>query len=62
MNFSMVLGYVSIIMVAIIFSYTMGSAMIYQWKTDKKSFMISLGLILALVLGITGLILKGMGL
>lgn len=59
---SMVLGYVSIIMVAIIFSYTMGSAMIHQWKTDKKSFMISLGLVLALALGIIGLILKGMGL
>ncbi|XWX32585.1 hypothetical protein LCFBJUUZ_CDS0126 [Staphylococcus phage PG-2021_76] len=59
---SMVLGYVSIIMVAIIFIYVMGSAMIYQWKDDKKSFMISAGLIVALALGIIGLILKGMGL
>ncbi|XWX30019.1 hypothetical protein KQUDLBSD_CDS0190 [Staphylococcus phage PG-2021_40] len=59
---SMVLGYISIIIVAIIFTYVMGSAMLHQWKDDKKSFMVSLGLVLALVLGITGLILKGMGL
>ncbi|QYC50888.1 hypothetical protein [Mammaliicoccus phage vB_MscM-PMS3] len=59
---SMVLGYISIIIVAIIFTYVMGSAMLHQWKDDKKSFMVSLGLVLALVLGITGLVLKGMGL
>lgn len=59
---SMILGYISIIIVAIIFVYVMGSVMIHQWKDDKKSFMVSLGLVLALVLGITGLVLKGMGL
>uniref|UniRef100_A0AAU8GUF1 Uncharacterized protein n=1 Tax=Mammaliicoccus phage MSShimriz1 TaxID=3230127 RepID=A0AAU8GUF1_9VIRU len=59
---SMILGYIAIGIVAIIFIYVMGSAMIYQWKDDKKSFMISAGLIVALALGIIGLILKGMGL
>lgn len=62
MNFSMVLGYISLGIIVIIFSYVMVNVMIHQWKDDKKSFMISLGLILALALGITGLILKGMGL
>lgn len=62
MNFSMILGYIAIGIVAIIFIYVMGSAMIYQWKDDKKSFMISVGMVLALVIAITGLILKGMGL
>lgn len=62
MNFSMVLGYVSLGIIAIIFSYVMVNVMIHQWKEDKKSFMISVGLILALALGIIGLILKGMGL
>lgn len=59
---SMILGYIAIGIVAIIFIYVMGSAMIYQWKDDKKSFMISVGMVLALVIAITGLILKGMGL
>lgn len=62
MNFSMVLGYVSLGIIVIIFSYVMVNVMIHQWKDDKKSFMISVGLIVALALGIIGLILKGLGL
>lgn len=67
---SMILGYIAVGIVTIIFIYVMGramisamiSAMIYLWKDDKKSFMVSVGLVLALVIAITGLILKGMGL
>lgn len=59
---SMVLGYIAVGIVGVIFIYVMGSAMIYQWKDDKKSFMVTVGMVLALVIAITGLILKGMGL
>lgn len=59
---SMILGYIAVAIVATLFIYIMGSAMIYQWKDDKKAFMVSLALVLALVIAITGLILKGMGL
>lgn len=59
---STVLGYIAIAIVAIVFMYVIGSAMIYEWKEDKKSFMLILALVVALVIAITGLILKGMGL
>lgn len=59
---SMVLGYVSISIVFLVFIYVMGRVMIYEWKEDKNSFMIILALVVALVIAITGLILKGMGL
>ena len=59
---SMVLGYVSISIVFLVFIYVMGRVMIYEWKEDKNSFMIILSLVVALVIAITGLILKGMGL
>ena len=59
---SMVLGYVSISIVFLVFIYVIGKVMIYEWKEDKKSFMIILALVVALVIAITGLILKGMGL
>lgn len=62
LSMSMVLGYVSISIVFLVFIYVMGRVMIYEWKEDKNSFMIILSLVVALVIAITGLILKGMGL
>lgn len=62
LSMSMVLGYVSISIVFLVFIYVMGRVMIYEWKEDKNSFMIILALVVALVIAITGLILKGMGL
>lgn len=59
---SMVLGYIAVAIVAIVFIYVMGRVMIYEWKEDKNSFMIILSLVVALVIAITGLILKGVGL
>lgn len=59
---SMVLGYIGISIVCIVFIYVMGSAMIHQWKNDKTAFMISVALVVALIMTITGAILKGMGL
>ena len=59
---STVLGYIAISIVVIVFIYVMGRVLIYEWKEDKNSFMIILSLVVALVIAITGLILKGMGL
>lgn len=59
---STILGSVAIVIVAIVLIYIIGSALIHQWKEDKKSFMIILALVVALVISITGLVLKGMGL
>ena len=46
--------------------YVMGRARIHRCKDDKKSSMVGvvmiLALVVALVIAITGLILKGMGL
>lgn len=63
---SMLLGYISVAIVITLFIYVMGRARVYKWKNYKKSSMVGvvmiLALVLALSLGITGLILKGMGL
>ena len=59
---STVLGYTALVIVAIVLICIAVSAMIYQWKEDKKLFMVILASVLALILAITGLILKGMGL
>ena len=59
---SMVLGYIALAILCVVFIYVMVRVMIYEWKEDKNSFMIILSLIVALVIAITGLILKGMGL
>ena len=59
---STVLGYIAISIVVIVFIYVMGRVLIYEWKEDKNSFMIILSLVVVLVIAITGLILKGMGL
>lgn len=59
---STVLGYIAVAIVCVVFIYIMGNVMINQWKDDKKSFMISVALVLALIISIVGLILKGMGL
>ena len=63
---SMVLGYISVAIVLTLFIYVMVRARIHQWKDDKKSSTVGivmiLALVLALVIAITGLILKGMGL
>ena len=59
---STVLGYIAISIVVIVFIYVMGRVLIYEWKEDKNSFMIILSLVVALVIAITGLILKGVGL
>ncbi len=46
--------------------YVMGRARIHRCKDDKKSYMVGvvmiLALVLALIISIVGLILKGMGL
>ena len=62
LSMSMVLGYISVAIICVVFIYVIGRVMIYEWKEDKKSFMIILALVVALVIAITGLILKGMGL
>ena len=63
---SMVLGYISVAIVLILIIYVMGRARIHRCKDDKKSSMVGvvmiLALILALIISIVGLILKGMGL
>ena len=59
---SMVLGYIALAILCVVFIYVMVRVMIYEWKEDKNSFMIILALVVALVIAITGLILKGMGL
>lgn len=59
---SMVLGYMVLGIVCIVCMYILINIMIQQWKTDKMSFIVILAVILALVTGIIGLILKGMGL
>ena len=59
---STVLGYIALAILCVVFIYVMVRVMIYEWKEDKNSFMIILSLIVALVIAITGLILKGMGL
>lgn len=58
----MVLGYTSVAIVLTLIIYVMGRARIHRCKDDKKAFMITLALVVALVIAITGLILKGMGL
>lgn len=63
---SMVLGYISVAIVLTLIIYVMGRARIYRCKEDKNSSMVGvvmiLALVVALVIAITGLILKGMGL
>lgn len=59
---STVLGYIAVAIVCVVFICVIGKVMIYEWKEDKNSFMIILALVVALVIAITGLILKGMGL
>ena len=63
---SMVLGYISVAIVLTLIIYVMGRARIHRCKDDKKSSMVGvvmiLALILALIISIVGLILKGMGL
>lgn len=59
---SMVLGYMVLGIICIVCMYIFLNIMIQHWKTDKMSFIVVLAVILALALGITGLILKGMGL
>lgn len=59
---SMVLGYMVLGIICIVCMYILINIMIQQWKTDKMSFIVILAVILALVTGIIGLILKGMGL
>ena len=63
---SMVLGYISVAIVLTLIIYVMGRARIHRCKDDKKSSMVGvvmiLALVLALIISIVGLILKGMGL
>ena len=63
---SMVLGYISVAIVLILIIYVMGRARIHRCKDDKKSSMVGvvmiLALVLALIISIVGLILKGLGL
>lgn len=62
----MILGYISVAIVLTLFIYVIGRARTYRCKDDKKSSKVGvvmiLALVLALVIAITGLILKGMGL
>lgn len=57
---SMVVGYMVLGIVCTICMCIFITEMIHHWKTDKMSFIVVLVILLAL--GITGLILKGMGL
>ena len=66
LSMSMVLGYISVAIVLTLIIYVMGRARIHRCKDDKKSYMVGvvmiLALVLALIISIVGLILKGMGL
>lgn len=55
-------GYVAIGIVFSVFLYVLVLVIITQWKEDNKMVVASAGMVLALVIAITGLILKGMGL
>lgn len=58
---SLVFGYMVLGIICIICMYIFINVLIHHWKTDKMSFIVILVVILALALGITGLMLGGSG-